>query len=457
MTPPHCRGSIRSLGMSLNYARFISPCIHIVFILAVLVGCSGGGDNQSGGTGNSGTQGQSTPAPASALPVLSVATDNGAEISSKEDYASAKYTMKSDAGQIIDDSTLDIRGRGNSTWEMPKKPYRVRLTDSAPLMGMPANRHWVLLANYSDKTLIRNDVAFEMSRRLGLEYTPRSTFVELWVNGTDRGIYQLTEHIRIADERVNIPQLDEGDTAPDKITGGYLIEIDARRGEDFCYESPKTGVVFCLSDPEDLLEPGWENQRAYIEAYINQTEDALFSDHFTDPATGYAAYIDVDSAVNYYLVNEWVKNVDSPQFSSVYLYKKRDGKLTFGPVWDFDLAIGNVDYTNNFGDPGDPAGWYVRKAPWFARLFQDPAFEAKVKARWAQLEASGAVEGIFTYIDNRASRLSGVQTNNFQIWDILNTKVWPNRVVTGSYEGEVNAMKTWLRTRTNWIDSQLSQ
>jgi len=455
MTPPHHWSSTSVLGLPRNHTRLISPYVYVAFILALLVGCGGGGDNQS--TGENAAQGQQTGTPAAALPVLNVQMDNGAEITSREDYESAKYTLKSDAGQVLNDSTLDIRGRGNSTWTMPKKPYRVRLTGSTPLMGMPANRHWVLLANYSDKTLIRNDVAFEMSRRLGLEYTPRSTFVELWLNGTDRGIYQLTEHIRIADERVNIPELDEGDTAPDKITGGYLIEIDARRGEDFCYGSPKTRIVFCLSNPESLLEPGWESQRAYIEGYIDQTEDALFSDHFTDPATGYAAYIDVDSAVNYYLVNEWVKNVDSVQFSSVYLYKKRDGKLTFGPVWDFDLAIGNVDYTNNFGDPGSPTDWYVRKAPWFARLFQDPAFEAKVKARWAQLKASGAVEGIFTYIDNQALKLSNVQKNNFQIWDILNIKVWPNRVVTGSYEGEVNAMKSWLRQRTDWIDSQLSR
>ncbi len=455
MTPPHCTESPRSIDEPRSHTRILAH--FAAFIFLVLVGCSSSDDQSSSSSGSSAQQEQSTGAPAATLPVLSVQMDNGAEITSREDYESAKYTLKSDAGQVLNDSTLDIRGRGNSTWTMPKKPYRVRLTNSTPLMGMPANRHWVLLANYSDKTLIRNDVAFEMSRRLGLEYTPRSTFVELWLNGTDRGIYQLTEHIRIAAERVNIPELNEGDTAPDKITGGYLIEIDARRGEDFCYESPRTGIVFCLSNPETLLEPGWENQRAYIQGYIDQTEEALFSDHFADPATGYAAYIDVDSVVNYYLVNEWVKNVDSVLFSSVYLHKKRDGKLTFGPVWDFDLAIGNVDYTNSVGDPGSPVDWYVRKASWFERLFQDPAFEAKVKARWAQLKASGGVEGIFTYIDNQALRLSKVQENNFQIWNILNTYVWPNRVVTGSYQGEVNAMRSWLRTRTDWIDGQLSQ
>lgn len=276
MTPPHCTGLLPSLDGRQSRSRIFAHLATFVILLA-LVGCSGGGDSQT--SSNTGTQGQSTAAPASALPVLNVQMDNGAEITSKEDYESAKYTIKSDAGQVLNESTLDIRGRGNSTWTMPKKPYRVRLTDSTSLIGMPANRHWVLLANYSDKTLIRNDVAFEMSRRVGLEYTPRSTFVEVWLNGIDRGIYQLTEHIRIADARVNIPELDEGDTAPDKITGGYLIEIDARRGEDFCYESPKTGVVFCLSNPESLLEPGWESQRAYIEGYINQTEDALFSDH----------------------------------------------------------------------------------------------------------------------------------------------------------------------------------
>lgn len=429
----------------------------IAFLLSGVVGCSGGSDSGAPQTQSTQTV-QPTREVAEALPVLSITVNSGAEITSKETYEAARYRLTSETGHVLLDSTLEIRGRGNSTWEMPKKPYRLRLTSSTAILGMPANRHWVLLANYSDKTLIRNAVAFDLSRRVGMEYTPRNVQVELHLNGTYRGVYQLAEQIRIGPDRVNIPELDVDDTTPDLITGGYLIEIDFRKGEDYCYESPRTAIDFCFSNPETLLEPGWEPHRAYIDGYLAQTEAAMFSDQFADPVAGYAAYLDVDSAINFFLITEWLKNVDSNLVASVYLQKKRNGKLTFGPVWDFDLSIGNVDFLSDTGlDAGSPEDWYVRYASWFARMFQDPAFEAKVKVRWGQLKASGVLEDTFTYIDKQSRWLSKVQVKNYQLWDTLGTYVWPNRVVTGSYEGEVAAMKAWLRARTNWMDAQLSQ
>lgn len=417
--------------------------------LALLLGCSGG--NPSDGA----------PAPAAttgtaqAMPTLALTTDSGLEITSREIYVPAQYRLTSEIGQVlVDAARLEIRGRGHSTWDLmgDKKPYRLRLAASTPLLGMPANRHWVLLANHSDKTMLRNDVAFELSRRLGMEYTPRSAYLELFINGIDRGLYQLVEHIRVGPDRVNIPELRIGDTTPDLISGGYLIEIDDRRGEAFCHVSTRTSIVFCLANPDKLAEPGWGAQRAYIERYLDETETAIFSDQFADPAVGYAAYLDVDSTIQFFLINELFKNVDADLRLSVFLYKKRNGKLTFGPVWDFDLAIGNV----NYGNADQTSGWHVRNASWFARLFQDPAFEAKVRARWAQLKSSGTLDGMFDYIDQQARRLDTAQTHNFQLWPILNQYVWPNRVVTGSYAGEVAAMKAWLRERLRWMDAQLS-
>jgi hypothetical protein len=287
-----------------------------------------------------------------------------------------------------------------------------------------------------------------------MEYTPRTTYVELQLNGAYRGVYQLVEHIRVGADRVNIPELKVGDTGPGVISGGYLIEVDSRRGEAFCFDSERgSAMTFCLQNPDKLLEPGWEAQRDYIKEYIDQTEQAIFSSQFADPVAGYAAYLDVDSAISYYLINEVFKNVDGNLRLSTFLYKKRDGKLTFGPVWDFDIAIGNVNYGN--ADLTD--GWHIRSAPWFTRMFADPVFEGKVKARWAQLKANGDLDSLFTYIDRRALLLSKVQVKNFQTWDILDIYVWPNRVVTGSYDLEVVEMKDWLHKRIAWMDRQLSQ
>lgn len=389
---------------------------------------------------------------AEALPTLAISTTFGAAITSKEEYVTGNYRITGTDGVLMQEGALEIRGRGNTTWTMmPKKPYRLKLGSSTALMGMPANRHWVLLANYSDKTLIRNDVTFELSRKLGMEWTPRSQFVEMSLNGSYQGIYQLVEHIRIAPDRVNIPELKASDTSATNVTGGYLMEVDERRGEDFCFKSTRTVMIFCLSNPETLNDPAWARHRAYITNYIKQTDDAIFGPQFTDPQAGYAAYIDVESAIRYYIINELFKNVDGNLRLSTYLYKKRGGKLFFGPVWDFDLAIGNVNY-----DGADQVqGWHIRTAPWFTRLFQDPAFAAQVKARWAEMRRDKVVESIFTYVSARQAYLNKVQVRNFAKWPILSTWVWPNRVVTGSYDGEVNAMSFWLFQRHAWMDAQI--
>lgn len=390
---------------------------------------------------------------ASQLPTLSVSTANSAPVTSKDVYMPASFKLTDSSGATTATGTLEIKGRGNTTWGMPKKPYRLKLTNSTGLLSMPASKHWILLANYADKTLMRNDVTFELSRALNMAYTPRSRFIDLQFNGSYEGVYELTEQIRIAPERVNIPELKATDTSATAITGGYLIEVDERYGEDFCFKSTMTPMVFCLSNPETLLDPAWARQRQYIQDYIRQTDAAIFGSQFADPVKGYAAYIDVESAIGYYLVNEIVKNVDGNLRLSTYLYKQRNGKLAFGPVWDFDLAIGNVNY-----DGADlTEGWHIRTAPWFARLFEDPVFSARVRARWNQMKADKTLDSLLAYILMRWDYLSHVQVKNFEKWPILNTWVWPNRVVTGSYDGEVLAMRDWLSDRVQWMDTQFGK
>ena len=394
-----------------------------------------------------------TRAAAAQLPTLSINTTNGVAVTSKDVYIPATFRLTGASDAPLNEGTLEIKGHGNSTWKMPKKPYRLNLTTNTAFMAMPADQHWVLLANYSDKTLMRNDVTFELSRLLGMAYTPRSRFVDLLFNGAYQGVYQLTEQIRIAPDRVNISEMKVTDTSATTITGGYLIEVDERRGQDFCFTSTVSGMVFCVVNPENLRDPAWARQRQYICDYIRQTEAAIFGKRFAHPQTGYAGFIDVESAINYYLVNEIVKNVDGNLRLSTYLYKKRDGKLGFGPVWDFDLAIGNVDY--RYADKTD--GWYIRTAPWFARMFEDPAFQSRVKARWTQMTTDRTLDGLFEYILTRWDYLRRAQVKNFQRWPILWTWVWPNRVVTGSYDGEVLAMRDWLTDRVRWIDAQYAR
>lgn len=410
-----------------------------------------------------------------ALPVLDLKTDNAAPIVSKETYLKGSFSLSSEGAAAVE-GTLEVRGRGNSTWSWVKKPYRLKLTNSTSLLGMPKGKNWVLLANYADKTLLRNDVVFMFGRAMGMEYTPRSQYVELKLNGVYQGVYQLTEHIRVDKDRVNIDEMKVTDTDAEKITGGYLMEVDFRHGKnycigntwetfcvnnvntsrdvDYCIDSTHGMEPACFASPETLHDAAWSAQRDYIVKYYKDFEAALFGNNSADATTGYAAYLDVDSVISYYIANELFKNVDGAA-ASFYLYKKRNGKLFFGPLWDFDLASGNAGYN----DADKSYGWYIRTYPWFEQLFKDPAFQAKLKTRWNALKADGKLDYISQYAQARATWLDKQQKKNYQLWSITDFAPWilhGGHGGTGSYEAEVKEMIRWQKERIDWMDRQIN-
>ncbi len=381
------------------------------------------------------------------LPIVRIVTENEVPVVSKEEYVRATLTIDPNGtGETAATAPLRVRGRGNSTWGMPKKPYKLKLDSKASLLGMPADKDWVLLANYADKTLLRNRVAFELGNRVGLAWSPRMRFVELFINDEYLGTYQLGEGVKVGKDRVAIPELEEDDVSPSEVTGGYLLEVDTRLDGEVFFVTDRN-VPFVLDTPEAPVT----EQFTFIQNYVQQAEDAIYSPDFADPSVGYAAYIDVDSFINWYLVNEIMKNNDAIFFSSCWMYKQRDDKLFMGPLWDFDIGAGNVNYNGN----DDPTGWWIRHSPWFGRLFDDPAFQARLKARWNELKAE-QIDTILDYIEDSAASLTQSASNNFQRWPILDQWVWPNAVVTGSYEGEVQYLREWLQTRIAWMDAQIN-
>lgn len=381
------------------------------------------------------------------LPIVRIVTENQAPIVSKEDYLRATLTIDPNGtAETALSVPLRIRGRGNTTWGMPKKPYKLKLDAKTSLLGMPSDKDWVLLANHADKSLLRTRVAFELGNRVGLAWSPRSRFVEVFINGAYMGTYQLGEGVKVDNDRVDIPELDEDPISDSELTGGYLLEVDTRLDGDVFFHS-SIGVPLLIDTPEAPTPEQFE----YIRNYIYLTERAMYADYFADPTTGYAAYIDVDSFIRWFLVNEIMKNNDAKFFSSVWMYKQRDDKLFMGPLWDFDIAAGNVNYNDN----DNPSGWWIRGSPWIKRLFEDPAFEARVRARWNELKTD-QLDTILDYIDDSAAALAQSASNNFQRWPILDQWVWPNAVVTGSYEGEIQYLRQWLQSRIAWMDAQFN-
>ncbi len=382
------------------------------------------------------------------LPIVRIDTENGAPVVSEDDYLNATVAIDpngADASYALT-SAVQIRGRGNSTWGMPKKPYKLKFSSKTSVLGMPSDKEWALLANYSDKTLLRNALAFEMSRRLGMKYTPRSAFVEVFLNDNYVGTYQLCETIKIAKNRVNITALEETDITSDVVSGGYLLEVNERLDEDTNWTTSK-GVPISMHDPDPIAP----EQFNFIQGYIQDTENSIFSGASEDDTGGYGQFVDVDSFVNWFLVNETLKNNDAIFFSSVWMYKDRAKPLFIGPVWDFDIAAGNVNYNGN----DNPEGWWVRNANWYSKMFADPVFAGKVKGRWNQIKAS-QLDTLGTYIDQNAVALNQAEANNFQRWIILNTYVWPNSEISGSYVGETAYLKQWLQKRVAWIDAQFN-
>ena len=375
------------------------------------------------------------------LPVVYINTENSVDITSKDNYVKGTIRIVEDietrTSGMVFESVMKIKGRGNTTWTLPKKPYKMKFDEKVSLLGEPADKEWVLLANYTDKTSLRNETAFHMGRMSNLDYTPRTHFVEVILNGVYNGTYQLCEQLKIASARVNV-----GDD-------GYLLEIDAKAAEDdITFDVAHIGEPINIKDPD--VEVG-EEAYNYVVQYLQLADEALFSENFADPTNGYAKYLDVESFVDWYLINEIAKNNDAIFWTSCYMNLSRGGKLKMGPLWDFDIAFGNINY--NGSDKYD--GFRIKTVAWYTRLFQDPNFVKKIKERFAYFCENR--EKIYAEINANAVYLKYAVVENNNKWKTLYTYTWPNKMIWGAYENEVQSMKIWLEKRFDWLNEQFSK
>ena len=375
---------------------------------------------------------------------------------------------------------IGIEIRGSSSQMFPKKQYGLELHDAlgagidVSLLGLPKQSDWILFAPYNDKSLVRDPLAYKLGRDLG-RYAPRTKYCEVVLNGEYQGIYVLIERIKRDKNRVDINKLDPVEITNDDLTGGYIIKIDKDTGTGgegwassftppgrsgtqtifFQYEYPKaTNIV--------------AQQKEYIKQYMTAFENALAADNFKDTNQGYAKYIDVDSFIDYFIANELSKNVDAYRLST-FMYKRKDsdgGKLFMGPIWDFNLGFGNIDFCAK----GAPEGFVIRYNSicnkdfwlipfWWDRLLQDESFRQKLATRWTALRSDKyQTSKILTYVDSVTSVLNvEAQQRNFQKWPVLGKYVWPNYYVGQTFQQEVDWLKNWIGQRLIWLDANFAQ
>jgi len=362
---------------------------------------------------------------------------------------------------------IGIEYRGSSSQWMPQKPYGIRTQDlqglalNVSLLGMPADNDWALYAPYDDKTCIRNILTFKIGRELG-QWAPRTVLCELVVNGSYEGIYVLMEKVKKGNNRVNISKLDLDDNAGDSLTGGYIIKVDKTTG-NFGGSFPSAyynnyNYQYHYPDGSDMTV----QQKVYIKQFVDSFENAMYGVNFADTLVGYKKYIKVGSFIDFMIVNEISRNVDGYRISS-YLHKdkySKGGNLVAGPLWDFNLAWWNADYCRGFMVDGwmydfnAYCGGGLDVPAFWPKLMTDSNYNNRLRCRWDWLRTKTLdLNYLDTYIDSLGNYLNEAQQRHFQRWPIIGIYTWPNpSPIPTSYQGELDALKTWNHNRFPWLD-----
>ena len=407
------------------------------------------------------------------LPIILIDT-YGVEIPDEPRIPASMGIINNESGiNYIDDPFNDFDGsitierRGNSSQWQGKTPYRFETVDdegensNVELLGMPAENDWVLYAPWQDKTMIRNVLTYQLSNEMG-RYASRSRHVELYLNDEYRGIYVLMEKIKRDGNRVDISKLNPDEITGDDVTGGYILKFDwFYTGDNIGgFESEFDDMIYNYHypKPSDIVP----EQEAYIEEYINGFETIMMGTDYTNDSTGYPSMMNVESFVDFILLQELAKNVDAYRLST-YIYKDKesvDNRLTAGPVWDFNHGFGNCDY----GETWEVDNWLLEYNPeggdqmafWWELLWEDLAFQHKAAVRYTELRQTiFSEEHIYSIIDSVADYLGPAVDRNFARWPLLGNYIWPNYYVFDTYEEEIDYLKSWTAQRLAWMDSDI--
>ena len=371
---------------------------------------------------------------------------------------------------------IGIELRGSSSQLFPKKPYgfETRNTDGSnnnvALLGLPKENDWVLHGPFSDKTLMRNALAYHFANQL-MDYAPRTVFCEVILQNQYQGVYILTEKIKRDNDRVDINRLTPEDNSGDALTGGFILKIDKSDGggsdgfpskiSALPGQFKEIGIQYHYPKPFEITSV----QKNYIQNYFHKFESTLNGEDWLDPMEGYKKYVDINTFVDYQIINELSKNVDGYRISTIF-HKDRDsidGRFKMGPVWDYNLGFGNADYCTQ----GNPEGWvtsFNTICPndfwvipfWWKKMGQDLDYQNALKDRWTDLRANEfSDERVLWTVDSMRQIIGSAADRNFSLYPILGEYIWPNYFVGDTYEAEIDHLKDWLLQRMEWMDGAM--
>ena len=331
--------------------------------------------------------------------------------------------------------SLTVRGRGNSSFMMPKYGLKLEFTDKVSLFGMPANRDWALIGNYGDKTHLRNFMMTRLSEWLGSRYTPRCRYVELYLNRKYMGLYLLSETVKVGKHRVNIAKNDSS----------FLFEKESEKKQDPPLVISSMGFPFHVKNPQNLSPESAEMLRSHLdafEAYLREPDDF--------PETGMRDWIDVDDFMPYYWVQEYSKNEDGRFGRSIFITWEKGSPMRFGPLWDFDISFGNESYKENRSFDG----WYIRRYYWFGYIFRDVSVRSLARDYW--LKHKKQFESLIDSVPLYASNISRVLKNEYRRWPIMkNTENWALKDPYEDYDEALDSLVLWMKARYDWINDAL--
>jgi hypothetical protein len=370
------------------------------------------------------------------IPQIYIETQGGATITSKEDYLNANLRIEGNGAYEDLVTTARIRGRGNTTWPLPKKPYRIKLDKKASILGLNEAKDWVLLANYLDETLMLNAVAMKAGQLLEMPYTNTMISVELILNNIYMGNYMLTEQVEVSKGRINIED------------GGILFELDTYFDEDWQFISNGYELPVMIKYPEleDLPIQDANESLRKIEEDFNKMESSIASADF--PNNNFKDFIDINDLVNYFIVYTLTSNEEINHPKSTFMYKPENGKYKMGPIWDFDWAFsfdGNNKHFNSSRDPLFVENSSLVGTKFFSRFLLDPEIKSLYKQKWISFK-SQKLGLLLEYIDEYAKLITESQKRDYLLWDNGSS----------NFEQDVSELRNWIISRAEYMDAYAS-